>query len=279
MCNHEKTLEDVHTGDLICLDCSFVLEERLQSRNAFLSSGSTNSTNSRTWQAVIVKDAIVDVLAHPCLGLEDNQFICDTAYSIYSELCETSGPIQRIENRKLPRYYTKLFIITNEQCRSYLAYSIWEALNRQETPKSPHLIARVCDVLPSCILKVEKLYNRSSTNCSLASIVEGECSQMSVPFRITKLVRQISEKVEPLCYGRNPIIVFAGALHALVRKNRQDAICSSNKRGFKELDREEFLLLAICKRFATSCSTVKSVEKLVPDFEIDYENNIIVFKT
>lgn len=310
MCDHrDSIITDYHSADSICTSCGFVLEERMSFSHREMSSIShpppTPDTRVRGGELqadmtmgrrghkserestlrrqiydgrgeshaleLLIRENILDALA--TLHMEENSFLCDTAFNIFLELSQLAtdrcGNVCHFGGGKIETLTLKR--LDSDKSRAFLAFAIWESLNRQGTPKSPHVVSAICRVEPNTILRIEKIFEKGSTYCDLTSFITTECDRIYVPYRKIKLVISLIEHVKYVTFGRKPLVVFIAFLHSIT--------CCLNKDKALPLqysaDRH-FTSDYLCNKYNICQKSVEKIVKLIPEFNI--VSNVIVFK-
>ena len=172
----------------------------------------------------------------------DNGCVVDTALHILSKM--------------RPKY--------PEKARCELAYAIWEALNRQGTPRPPHQITSICNVPPSSILKMEKIYGVQSSYCNPSHYMDTACCLLNIPFHLARLAKELLSQVEQRYYGRSPEALIAGSILSLVEKIRGSSMYLHSSSDY--LDHININMLAC--QFNTTARTVRAVLRLFPSYRL-----------
>lgn len=110
----------------------------------------------------------------------DNESFIDTAYGI---MLTFSNCPRRI-NWCLTRH------------RQLIGYCIYEALQRQQTPRSASEIAALCEVSEHSLLKMESKSDESSVYVPAREFASTFCSVYALPYDIELMVRQYVHQIE-----------------------------------------------------------------------------------
>lgn len=96
--------------------------------------------------------------------------------------------------------------------RAKLAYAMWEALNREEIPRSVRVIADLFSVTPNSMLKVEKHYKLTSTFLEFSDYVKPICAFLSMRYPLTLVVLNIVKDIQDRFCGRQPETFIAAVI-------------------------------------------------------------------
>lgn len=240
------------------MECGLVINEHMSPLAHEDTFGHLNKITSR-----VIRQVVIDTLQW--LHLESNSVLIDTAVELYNQASYPIGSTKREETKLSSLSAECASLFACDKKREYLAYAIWEALNRQGIPKNPQDIAKICDVQPKCFLKIEKKLGKNSTDCRLSLIAEGACNARAYPYRFIRLMVQLCDAMEGCCFGRNPHTVVAACVDAILRRSK----CN------------EFLTISrdVCSEFNVTRSTLLAIEKqCIPEFHIR-DSSEIVFKS
>ena len=245
-CSHIDTIDDHHTGDVICCKCGLIRDNICEV--AFTESDhpidlnvETNDVDERP-----IREFIIDV----CDILQiRSSFLVNCAISIFFEIGGT---------------------LTFGRCRAKLAFAIWEALNRHGTPRSPREIATLCNVSPKSMQRIEK---SSQLKCSFIQpidYVDTIGKFLYMPWPIINIIKLIVLELQDEFASRRPEIFIA----AIILKN------INNTQALNDLATNE------CKKIMTPASmskilglkwkNVKSFAEKIPKYEIRANENSLI---
>ena len=156
--------------------------------------GTIRSTEHEKVENLVLREELIDICS--ILHL-DCSSIVDTALYIYRQI----NPSEKFD------FFSK-------KSRAVLAFSIWEALNRQNAPRTMLEIALLCHVPPKCVLDVESRFPEHVTHPKLACFpcVEEMCRTLNRDYHDISAIKEILTKVEGDFYGRDGKAVIAACI-------------------------------------------------------------------
>jgi hypothetical protein len=240
-------VDDQHTADLICTECAHVVSGPVGSaaraaaaataecspRSSSPAAGSaapprrarpTRGLNAAT---VLLRETVLDVCS--LLHLEGSACLVDTAVHILQKQlgvvrAQPGRPYtgitrrRRKEEEEEEEEEEKKLELSDGKFRIKLAYAIYEALNRQGTPRSPHAIAALCDVPPGKLLRLEKEFNLRPSYCPPSQYVETMCTMLELPFFVSGIATMLCKHLQDYFYGaKNEALVVVCVLAAVER--------------------------------------------------------------
>ena len=267
--DHIDFILDMHSGDKVCTDCGLVIEDGLSPEEnlCYFSNGDLKKSAEDHGFELLLRDKILMTCAY--LGLDGNALLIETTLNLFMDLfklrkkdnCSTqskalSGSVSGLHRQLLEK----------EQNREYLAYSLWESLNRQGIAIMAYKVAGVCDVLPNSILRVEKKFKLMSTYCSLTEFVETSCNRIGFGFSLTKPVTQLADRIKCSYYGKNKDVVFHACLYKVY----------SYKKLNQPEDIDSFVDSVCCAIIKNE--QVREILRTIPDIMILSTNDVIFKK-
>ena len=277
MCDHNTVIEDQHTGDLVCSDCAFVLGPVYTAP----SSGKRDLTWSSSTlmhhvtsdkppgRAMTCTEHLSPPLSFDCkqeerLYLDGAQLrLRETVLDVCGQLHLEQSPclvdtvchiLHQLETQP------SMFRLTSEKCRAKLAYALYEALNRQGTPRSPRSIAAYCDVSPKSLLHVEKLFSMQTTYCVPSQYIETACTMLQLPYVVSCISVMLCNYVQDRHYGSIPETLVAASIWATVKRIR---ILEKDESLFPWVTTEAFTAL-----FGITARSLIKVTHLLPEFTV-----------
>ena len=157
MCEHSKTIDDLHSGDTVCCDCGLVLQERITMGNACASlcgpsspppplvRSSSTETVASEWESGLLGDhrVVRNEMLETCARLHiSDAYVADNAVDMMRYLVVNKGRMMNLAAK-----------------RQVFAFALYETLNRMGIPRTPQLIAHSCGISPSALLRVESELN------------------------------------------------------------------------------------------------------------------------
>jgi len=129
----------------------------------------------------------------------DNRCLIDSAVHLFQQL---RGDCQRLQ---APAQ------------RGKLALALWEALNRQGSPRAPQDIAFICGVEPRRMLLLEKesAHLMQPTYCPPSSYVATICAVLDLPYQVARIIEEVVTKIQDRHLGRKPESVVGAVLMAV----------------------------------------------------------------
>ena len=266
MCDHSACIDDQHSGDVVCTSCGVVVTDHISFPTLSASNYSMNTRNDEkrlTYvENIVLREKIMNVCSQ--LHLDENSIFVDCVVNIYQNIF-----YKEFENNEEKSKKKKNLANSSEQ-DCLLAFAVWEALNRQGTPWSPHAIAQVFGIDSNQLLKAEKKYNFGSTYCGLVAIIETECQHLLIPFHIVDLIKQLAAEIEPLCYGRKPEIVIVSCILSILLKVQDEKLL------------ETFPQNVLLTRYGVDKKSMKKFSNLIPSYDLYPLQNcnkyVIMFK-
>ena len=237
------------------------------------SAAAATATPPTTLQLDFVENVILrDKILHACslLHLDENAGYVECVVNLFKE-----GYVQQCRRKRRNATSASsppspLYALTTDESNFLLAFALWEALNRQGTPWSPHAIACMFGIDAQKLLKAEKQFGLGATYCGLLSQVETECNHMLLPYAVTKLVKSVAAKIETSCYGRKPQQIIAACLHSVIVQH--DGLQAVGDRQRREWLTAKY----IQERFAADSKTIKKILNMLPEYTI--VDGEIIFK-
>ena len=266
-----SVIEDQHTGDFVCTDCAFVVDQvyaagfpvtdkscqvtsHLPAKPTLLhhvaSSMASHTPKKQLYLdggKLHLRETILDVCSQ--LHLEHSACLVDTVCHILNQLDVCSAT----------------FSLTNAKCRAKLAYAMFEALNRQGTPRSPQLIATHCDVTPKSLLHLEKQFTMCTTYCVPSQYIETACTMLELPYVVACVATMLCNHIQDKHYGLVPETLVAGTILAAVKRFR---VLEDNEGLFHTVTTD-----ALTDLFGIKARSITKVIQLLPDFTIVLQNS------
>ena len=162
-CMHDQTLEDFHTGDIICLNCAVVLDKLQLSPFSYTSTIDSRKKQSSNDVKLLVEDILASLFIFSTDIIEQCSLRC-------IHFLSTLG-------KKFNR-------------DDIIAFGIYEGLCTIEIPCSPLDICRICNIKENTLLKLEKETNCAIKPCPPALFVNKICSSLCLPYFIEKKVKE-----------------------------------------------------------------------------------------
>ena len=287
---YNTSVIDQHSGDIVCSSCGVVMNERIawDEVSPQINSRKTDGEKQRVEKTIndeeekktssshaessifeiVLRDRILDITS--CLNLSDNSLLISSAYDIYVEVIKLHPKSMKSASASSS---TLIRNLNNPLYKSILAFSIWEALNRQNISIKPHKIATQCDVLPGSMLKVEKIFNRSSTYCCYTTYVLNTCDRLGLNYKVTKPTTQLMEMLKTQYYGKDRTALLCACL---LRVYDYKKLVNCNDLDIFSKTACDITWLS--NYFEISIESIKNKIKLIPKFEINESNDICVFK-
>lgn len=183
-----------------------------------------------------IKETILDALE---LLQMRSQYVVDEAYRLFDRM---GG------NRQQHAFMN----------RAKLAYGLWEALNRQKTPRSVRDIAHVFSVEPKQLLKLEKTFKLQSTFAEVKDYVEPVCAFLTIKRKLRPVVEKIITEIQDEHYGRTPEVLIAAVIVKTFLYSGTELTVS-----------EQFDLTPdrMCKILDISWKNVREVANIIPQYE------------
>lgn len=235
MCDHPEyyLIEDLRSGDRVCIKCAIVID-RL-STNTKCKIEESNDVDHVKEQAT--REFIIDV----CEILHiRTTFLVDTAYNIFKQMNGRNASF-------------------NSHERAKASFAIWEALNRQGTPRCPHSIAKQCSISPKSMLLIEKRYQMDYPITDAVSYVDRICAFLNIPYAVTRMIKEIVKELQTNFQARHPETLITAVLIKCVSM--------SPDLEFLSLDSEK-----ICNELGVKMKTAKSLCKKLPPYRIFYDD-------
>lgn len=263
MCEHKRTIDDHHTGDIVCTDCGLVFHERIQMGNSSrsmmclsrpVSASPSVSTVASEWESALLGDhrVVRNEMMETCHRLHiESTSIVESAVELMRYLAIKNGRWMNPSTR-----------------RRVFAFALWETLNRANCPRTPQAIAHACGISPSSMLRVEtelgagrlinKMWRRDplhshfpshlsdTTYCPPHEFVDMLSGMLDLPFAVAFLTMKLLKKFEDEYFGVNPDLLLAGAfshvLHAF-RVYTAKGVCAASIHDVNDAKLCEFFVL------------------------------------
>lgn len=270
MCSHEDTIDDVRNGCEVCLQCGQVTSSiyLYKPQDIFEILPCDNERQ--------IRNEIMDVcsMLYDDSGFITNQVI--TNLHRYSKN-QDMGNLLRINVQK-------------HSDRCILAYTLWETLNQNNVPRSPHEIAYFFDIPVHDIMKVEKTLGVATTFCVPSTYVHRLCAEVELNFRLTLIVEKIVQSSLDHCMHR-PETIIGGIILSIknIVLKKKDVLKSEKKnvKFFLSEENEEDKMMSIViheineKKFDTALTdSLKklSAKSLAKQFHVS-EASLYSFKS
>ena len=166
ICNHLNVVEDFQEGTTVCTDCAFVVKKQLylpqtftHRKNVFENSKKENDAN--------------DFLKNVCENVQISNNIC----------------VYAINQMKKVNIHTRN---QNFKTNELASYSLYDALNHFDTPRTPEEMSRFTGTTPKTIWKIEKQMRNPYVIGSDATLyVDRLCANMSeLTFRDKQSIKE-----------------------------------------------------------------------------------------
>ena len=235
MCDHQRRIDDDHTGDDVCIDCGLVMSRCWNSGD---SGGIADDREApRSAEMLMLREHILDL----CSGSHlDTTCIVDTVVHILTELGLT--PTNALKQKNLPK----------------LAFAIWESLAREGVPRPPQFVADMCGVSPHSFLEVEKHDRVIGTYCSPSEYAETYCRLLGTSFAYGQLVVRMLKDIESGYYGHKPEVLIAAVMLFVVENFRM----AERDPTFLE----HFNIGFLCEHFDIKPRSVRGIRLTTSDF-------------
>jgi len=200
MCLHEATLDDIHNGCLVCLDCGLVLEQLMYYGG--LGYGQTSydrGGNVINWDKGSLEDSLRDILA--VMFIENENLVADTAASV-----KCLAKDSRVKGSNIDHL---------------VAFCLYENMCSAEIARSPLEVAHACNVSEASILRLERALGRSPSYCPPYLYVDRICATLSIPPSLTVRVKDRVASL-PWTSMSRPETVVASALLREVQDSKLD---------------------------------------------------------
>ena len=221
MCDHVNVIEDDIVSDLICTDCGLVLDRTYQ-------------TSRECHIAENYNEDIRISLSNICNNAQINEGVVNDAMRIYQRI------VQELSTSKFRR-------------DDIIAFSLYEAVLRNEIGMSPHEVASHCNVCPKKLHTIEKILYKKSVYDPPTAYVERFAYFLNLEFSATSIIKGILLNMYGMG-GVRPQNLAAAVIYLY---------CSQN--NLKKTLRE---VCEVCNVSATS------VGKIVSDLRRDFREDI-----
>ena len=227
-CSHTQRIDDDHTGTEVCTECGLVLDTIYYAPSYYNKTSCEPRLNETLQNA---REKARDICA---ILLIESEVIIGDAVHLYEELAKKNS-IKRIKKRSL------------------LAFCIWEALNRNDSPRSPQDIACAADIPAKDIRDVENTFDVKNTYCSPSSYVNRICACLHLSHNIRVGVSEIVSALYMFGSYR-PENVIAACILLFVEEKRKRSQSSFHP---------EITVKYLCSKLGTSSSTVSKLLKRI----------------
>lgn len=235
-CIHPKDqiIYDYSHGDEVCTLCALVLSEKLT-----LTDENVQEVNDVEFKRLTAGERMDMLLDTRCAS--DNVQSSQVESSTSVKFCcpVDKDTISQKVRAEIANVCSRLFMDTesliSSACDIYfsckpshryknvvdmknVAYSVYLACIRQQTPRPPKLIASYCGVKPKSILNMQKKHGDWEDDLSACDYVDRIGHFLEIPFYIRRMTGELLIKKEEMLLGRRPESVAVAALYSVMKK-------------------------------------------------------------
>jgi transcription initiation factor TFIIIB Brf1 subunit/transcription initiation factor TFIIB len=160
----------------------------------------------------------------------DNEHVVESVVESYEKIYGARGEKNRFRK-------------SDYKERIAIAFSICNVLAKENMPRPPHYVARVCEVpcrpllnmIKEMHLTPEELVRLKREDYELQDsppqdYIDVVCSQINIPFATASQMRRAAEELQWTLHGRYPTVIAATAMQLVLRKRGE------LERGFASVD-------------------------------------------
>ena len=219
MCHHERTIDDVRNGCEVCENCGLVVNDQMFGDQMFMApplamvespasvEAQPLSVTCSLTNEFLIRMELFDALAVVHM---DTSFMIDHIMNNIIRYAELESTPMHVREK------LRTLNVKSKGNRGLLAFITWNTLNQHECPRPPQEIAHLLQTTLPEMQQAERDLNLQPTYCLPSSYVPRICSELQLPYVVTRtVVKAVATQDHSMC---KPESIIGGVLLQLKAK-------------------------------------------------------------